>query len=107
MDGDDEEVRRDDVLELGGERTTVSLGLVAVDDGGKCLDRIAGDEHVHLDHLRSAVAGMFIVHRAVTAGHRLEAIVEIDEDFRERQDTGKHHAGVVDGLGVSDIATLF
>ena len=82
LDGDDEKVGRDDVLELPCQNTAVGFRFVAVDDGGERLDGIAGDEHVHLDHFRGAVAGVFVVHRAVAAGHGFEAVVEIDEDFR-------------------------
>ena len=100
-------MRWDHILELGRQRTAVGLGLVAVDDGRESLDRITGDEHVHLDHFRGAIAGVLVVHRAVTTGHRLELVVEIDENFRQRKHAGKHHTGVVDGLGVGDIATFF
>ena len=43
-----------------------------MDDAGERVDRLAVDEHVQLDHVRGAVAGVFVVHRAVAAGDAFE-----------------------------------
>ncbi len=100
-------MRGDHFLEALGELAAVALGLVAVDDGRERLHRIPGDEHIHLHHLRGAVAGVLVVHRAVALGLGFQLVVEIDEDFRKRQHAGKHHARVVDGFRVRHFAAFF
>jgi len=60
LDGDDEHLGGDDFFELGGEFAAAVDGFVTVDDGGEGFDGIAGDEHVHFDHLGGAVAGVLV-----------------------------------------------
>jgi len=106
LDGDDEHLGGDDVLEFFAEVAAVGGGLFGVDDGGEGLDGFAGDEDVHLDHLLGTVAGVFVVHGAVAAGHGLELVIEIDEDLGEGDGAGEHDAGVVDGFGVLEFAAF-
>ena len=107
LDGDDEHLGGDDFLELGGEFATAALGFVAVDDGGEGFDWVAGDEHVHFDHVGGAVAGVFVVHGAVAFGHGFETVVEVDEDVGEGNGGGEHDAEFVDGLGVFEVTAFF
>ena len=107
LDGDNEHLGRDDFLEFGSEFATAVDGFVAVNDGGEGFDGIAGDEHVHFDHVGGAVAGMLVVHGAIAFGHGFKAVVEIDEDVGERNGGGEEDAEFVDGLGVFQFASLF
>ena len=107
MDGDGEHLGGNHFLELGGEFAAAGLCFVGVDDGGKGFHGFAGDEHVHLDHFGGAVAGVFVVHGAVAAGHGFESVVEVDEDVGEGDDTGEEDAELVDGFGVFEFAPLF
>ena len=50
---------------------------------------------------------MLVIHRAVTAGDRLNPIVKIDQDFIERQFAMQHHAPHVERLGVIHLAAFF
>ena len=43
------------------------VGIVAVDDDGKRIDRIAGNQNIELHHRRLPPAGEMIVERSVTA----------------------------------------
>lgn len=106
LNGDDEHLGGDDVFEFLGEVAAVGGGFVGVDDGGEGFDRFAGDEHVHLDHLLRAVAGVLVVHGAVAASHGFELIVEVDEDFGEGDGAGEHDATIIDGLGILEDAAL-
>src|SRR5690606_37106816 len=106
LDGDLEEVRRDDGGEALAEVLALAVRLLDVDDGGERVDGLAVDEDVHLHELRLAVLADLVVHRAVAAGDALEAVVEVDEDLVERQDTYEDEARLVERLGVLADAAL-
>ena len=71
----------DDFLELGGERASPALRLVAMHDAGKRVHRFAVDQHVELHHFGFPVVGVLVIHRSETAGDALDAVMEINEDF--------------------------
>jgi hypothetical protein len=51
-------------------------------DAGKGVHRFAVDQHVQLDHVRGLVAGVLVIHRAEAAGDALDAVVEVNQNFR-------------------------
>ena len=78
-----------------------------MNNGGKRLNRITSDQHIHLDHFRRAITGMLVVHGTITTRHRLQLVVEIHKNFSKWQNTRKHHSSVINGFGVSHVPTFF
>ena len=64
------------------------------------------DEQVQLDHVGVLVTGGLVIHGAVAAREALDAVVEVDEDFIERQQPGQHDPAGVQGLGLADGAAF-
>ena len=100
-------LRRDHFLQLCRELASACFGLVAVDDGREGIHRLAVDQQVELHQLVGARAGVLIVHRAVAAGDALNLVVEVHEDFVEREHAGEHDAARVERLGVLKCPPLF
>jgi hypothetical protein len=69
-----------------------------VHDHRERIDRIAVHEDVELDERRLPVAGHVIVERRVAARNGLQAIVEVQHDFVERQLVRDEHAVLGDVL---------
>src|SRR5271168_2658363 len=63
-----------------------------MDDDRERVDRFAGDQNVELDHGRLPSAGQLIVKRSIAARDGLEPIVEIENDFVQRQFIREHDA---------------
>ena len=74
---------------------------------GEGIHRFPGDEHVHFNELGGLVAGVFIIHGAVAARHGFELVVEIHQNFRQRDGAGEHYAHVVNGLRIVHAAAFF
>ena len=53
-----------------------------------------------LHQFRRAITGVLVIHRAVTAGDAFDLVVEIDQDFVQRQLAVQHDAAGVERLGV-------
>src|SRR5215472_4654136 len=83
LDGHLVELARDDPAELLGQRLALLVGLVAVDDDGQRVHRIAVQEDVELDHVGLAELQEVVVEGGVALGDGLQPIVEVDHDFGE------------------------
>ena len=77
-----------------------------MDDDGERVDGVAADEDVHLDHGGDPGAGEVVVERGVAARDGFEAVVEVEDDFVERELVGEHDAGLGDVLDVLLAAAL-
>ena len=66
-----EHLRRDDFSELLAELAPAAIGLVAMHDTGKGIDRVAVDHDVHLHEVGHHVVAEFIIHRAIAVGDAL------------------------------------
>src|SRR5581483_2978680 len=92
LDGHFKHLPRDEFFHLGGQGAAAIVSEIAVNDDGKRIDRFAGDQDVELDHGRIPIAGEVIVERGVSAGNGFQAVVEIENDFVERQFVLQHDA---------------
>ena len=68
-------------LSFAARCASPALGLAALDDAGKGVDRFGVHQHVELDHVRLAVAGVLVIHGAVAARDAFDPVVEINQDF--------------------------
>src|SRR5438067_487929 len=101
------ELARDDFLQLRRQHPAAVLRAVAMDDGGKRIDRLAVHEQVELYQSRGAITGVLVIHRAVTAGHALDLVVEVHQDFVQRQLAMEHDAAGIERFGVVHDSALF
>ena len=83
--GDVEHLARDLLAELLDEQPAAVVREVAVDDQRQRVDRLAADEHVDADEVPGLEAGEVVVERRVAARARLELVVVVEDDLRERQ----------------------
>jgi hypothetical protein len=99
---DFELVPRDLLAQLLQDLAAAALALVLVAQERQRVDFVAGDEDAHLDQVARFEAFDFVVHRAVAACRRLQVVVEVEDDLRERDAEADHHAflAVVVGLHV-------
>ena len=56
----------------------------AVDDRRQGIDAVVMDQHVEAHQVGGAVAEELVVHRAVAVRHRLELVVQVVDDLRQR-----------------------
>src|SRR6266542_2708620 len=82
LDGDLVELSRDDGPELLHQRLALLVGLLAMDDDGEGVHRVAVQQDVELDHLRLEE---LVVERGVALGDRLELVVEVHDDLGQRE----------------------
>src|SRR5258705_10687760 len=107
LDGDGILLAGDYFFQFGGQGSATALGLITMDDAREGVHRLAVHEHVELHHVRRLVAGVFIIHRSVTAGNAFDSVVEINENFVERNHAGQHHPARIECFGVIDDSALF
>jgi hypothetical protein len=78
---------RDDLFHLAHQPLPFVEGVVAVDDDAQRVHRLMVDQHVELDHIAGPVFVEGVVHAGVAFGARLEFVVEVDDDLRQRDQT--------------------
>src|SRR5205807_109000 len=100
LDRDLVKLARNHFFQLRGQHPAAALGAIAMDDGGEGVDRLAVYEQVELHQFRGAITGVLVIHRAVTAGDALNLVVEVDEDFVQRQLAMQHDAPRVERFRV-------
>src|SRR5579863_555867 len=61
-------------------------------DDGERVNRLTGDQDIELDHGRFPIVGKMVVERGVAARDGLEAIVEVENNFIQRQLVVQHDA---------------
>ena len=81
LDGDVELLARNEVLELDADGVRVGVCLVAVDNHGECIDRVAVQEDVELDEVVASVFAWRVVEACVATAERFKAVVEVEHDF--------------------------
>ncbi len=69
LDGDLEQVRRDQLFELFAHRAAAALGALAMDDDRQRIDRLAVDEDRKLDEVAFLIPLDVIVERGIAARH--------------------------------------
>jgi hypothetical protein len=100
LDGDLEHLRGDNLGEFFAQIASLPFGLAAMYDGGKGIHGVSVHHDLHLYQVGSTVFTQLVVHGAVTTGDALEAVVEIDENFVQRQRAGEHDARGIERVGV-------
>src|SRR4029077_11767220 len=90
LDGDLEELARNELLQPLAQRPPALLGIAAVDDEGERVDRLAVDQDVEQDDVAFLVAVDLIVEAGIAAADRFEAIVEIEDDLVQGQAIDHH-----------------
>jgi len=53
-----------------------------------------------LHHVRVPVAGVIVIHGPIAAGEALDSVMEINENFIQRQQAGQHDAARIQRLSV-------
>src|SRR5690348_3097878 len=85
LDGHLVELARDDAPQLLHQRLAPLVGLVAVDDDAERVHRIAVEQDVELHEVGGPEVGELVVERGVAPGDRLQLVVEVDHDLRQRE----------------------
>src|SRR5947209_1510549 len=84
LDYDLEQLARDQLLELLGDLPPPFVRLVAVNDDGKRVHRLAVQEHVQLHEVGRPVFEELVIERRVAAGDGLQLVVEVEDDLPQR-----------------------
>ena len=100
LDGDLEQMPRDQVFQALAHAAAARLRCTPVDDHAQRIDRVAVDQDAHLDKVALAVADLVVIERRITSAYALQPVVEVEHYFVERQ--------FVDDLrAAADISQLF
>ena len=102
LDGHLEHLARDELAQPAHQRPAERLRVLPVDDHRQRVDRLARDEHVDPDEVRRPVADLLVVHRGIARGARLELVVVVDDQLRERQLEAHEDARRVEVLEVDE-----
>src|SRR6266566_4318889 len=95
LNHDLEQLARDELLQLFGDLLAPLVRFVAVDDDRERIHGFAVEQHVELDEVRRPVLQELVIQRGIAARDRLQLVVEIEDDFGERELPGEVHAGRV------------
>src|SRR5438105_5481995 len=98
LDHDLEQLARNQVLQLLGDLASPFIRLVLVNDHAEGVHGLAVEQHVQLHELARAICQKLIVERRVAAGNRLQLVVEVEDDFREREFPVELDAGGIEIL---------
>ena len=90
MDHDLEKLARNELAHFLHQITAALIGFVAMDDHRHRIDHVAVDAHVELHKIGRAVAGDLVIHRRIAAAHRFKPIIEIYDNFVQRQLVDEH-----------------
>ncbi|SOY47098.1 hypothetical protein CBM2588_A130033 [Cupriavidus taiwanensis] len=82
---------RNDLAHLGRDFAPAILRIGSVHDHRQRIDLVAVDQDIDLDHVGRAIFLELVVHRRVAARDRLQAVEEIEHDFRHRDFVGQLH----------------
>src|SRR5438094_8949995 len=85
LDHDLEQLPRDQLAQLLGDLLAPLVRLVPMNDHGKRVHGVAVEQHVELDELGRPVLLELVVQRGIAARDRLQLVVEIEDDFGERE----------------------
>ncbi|MCY1171193.1 hypothetical protein D9M73_112970 [compost metagenome] len=97
---------RDQFLQALDHAAPAHFGGAAVDDHRQRIDGFLVDEDAHLDEVALALADLGVVEAGIALGERLQAIVEIEHDFVERQLIGRLGAAADISEVLLDAATV-
>src|SRR5579863_6013589 len=76
-------------------------------DDGESVDRLSGNQDVELDHRRFPKPGEVVIERSVAARDRFEPVVEVENNFVQRQFVVQHDARGADIFECLLLAALF
>src|SRR5215510_783587 len=91
-----EQLARNHLLQFLGDLAAPLVRLVGVDDHAEGVDRLAVQKDIEFDELARAVAQELVVERCIAAADRLQLVVEVENDFGERELEGELDARGVD-----------
>ena len=90
---------RDEILQLLHHAASAHVGAGAMHEHGEGVDRLGVDEDRHFHQITRAIVGDDIIEAGVALGDGLQAIIEIEDHFVQRQ--------VIDGHGaLADVAEI-
>src|SRR5579859_3015138 len=92
LDRDVEHLPRDLLPQPLDELLAPFVRRIAVDDQRERVDLLAADEDVDAGQRPLAETDQVVIEARVAAGSRLELVVEVDHDLRERQLVREQHA---------------
>ena len=85
LHGDVEHLPRYQLLHLVDQFPPAVVRVVAMNDEGQRIDRIAVDQDIELDQGRRLKMAEFVVERRVAAARGLQAIEKVQHDLGQRQ----------------------
>ena len=85
MNGYLKQLARDQLAELSRHLASPLVCFVAMDDNAKGVNRLAVDEHVELDEVVGSVSVELVIYACISASYGLQAVVEIEDDLRQRK----------------------
>ena len=68
------------------------IRIAAVADDTQRIDSFTVDQDIHPHQVRRKISDHLVVHRAVAAGDALESVMQVIDDFGQRQIVSQHHA---------------
>src|SRR5262249_42507779 len=89
LNGHFKHLARNQLAQASDQFTPAIDREVAVNDERERVDGLAGYENVEFDEVGFDIPGEVIIERSVTAGDGLQAVVEVENDFVERQLVGE------------------
>ncbi len=75
-------------------------------NGRERINGFTVNEQIQLHQFRRPVTGVLVIHRTVAARDALNLVVEIDQNFVERQFAMQHHATRVQRFGAFHLPAL-
>ncbi len=93
--------------QLFDQLPATAFGRGAMHDRRQGIDPLAGDQYIEPHQVRGAKAQEVVVHRAVAMCHGLELVVEIVNNFSQRQLVNQDGAGRAQVLGANKGAPAF
>src|SRR5688572_15283087 len=85
LNHDLEQLAWNQVLELLGDLASPFIRFISVNDDAESVDRLAVQQHIELHEFPGAIGKELIVERRIAARNRLQLVVEIEDDFRQRK----------------------
>ena len=83
----------DELLQFLAHCAATGLGAVAMNHHRKRVDGLLVDEDLHLDEVVRLIAGKLVVEARVPFRHRFKPVMEIEDDFVQRQVIDHHGTG--------------
>ncbi len=92
LDGDVELLSRNEFFQFLAHAATKGDGVVYVGEGRECVDALTVEQYIEFHEFALAVVVDVVVERCVAFRYAFEFVVEVDNDFAQRQVEGEFDA---------------